>query len=105
MKALIAGFTHSKGIAKQSGKPFDMMAVVALTPAGNVNKENFSKLGVGYEAVELPVAESAKSALLTLTYPCNAQLVIAHEVFAGRLQAVVSGVEHTIPLIEQPMKN
>ncbi|MEN7433759.1 hypothetical protein VA599_23725 [Chromobacterium sp. TRC.1.1.SA] len=104
MKALLAGFTHSKGIAKESQRPFDILSAIVLNPAGNVAKENFSKQGFGYEAVEIPVAASAKSAFMALTYPCRVELAIDHEMFAGKLKAVISGLEHPVNLVEQQAK-
>lgn len=98
MKALIAGFSHMKGIAKQSGKPFDMMRLTVLAPVQSSESEKFSKTAVGYEAADLPVAESAKQAFLGLTYPCLAQLEISHEIFAGKMQAVVNGVSNSAQL-------
>lgn len=104
MNALLAGFTHSKGIGKESQRPFDIISAIVLNPAGNVSKDNFSKQGFGYEAMEIPVTESAKSAFVSLTYPCRVKLVIDHEMFAGKLKAVISGVQHPVPLVEQQAK-
>ncbi|WP_337883059.1 hypothetical protein [Chromobacterium haemolyticum] len=98
MKAILSGFLHMSGIAKQSGKPFDMRTLIVLVPAQNAASEKFNKLGVGYEVAELPVADSAKPAFMSLTYPCHAQLDISHEIFNGKMQPTVNGVSHVVLL-------
>ncbi|UGA37672.1 hypothetical protein JOS77_27490 [Chromobacterium haemolyticum] len=84
MKAILSGFLHMSGIAKQSGKPFDMRTLIVLVPAQNAASEKFNKLGVGYEVAELPVADSAKPAFMSLTYPCHAQRTSATKFSTAR---------------------
>lgn len=104
MQAIIVGFTHTKGTSKDKGTPYDIRTLIILTAAGNANRENFQKLGVGYESAEIPVAEAAHGKFIGLTYPCHADIQLDHEMFAGKLRAIATGVSNAFHLVPKQDK-
>lgn len=104
MQAIIVGFTHSEGISKKNGAAFDIKSLIVLHPAGNVSRENFRKLGVGYEPGEIPVAPSAQGKFVGLTYPCHADIQLDQEFFAGNLRSIAVGVSNAFQLVPKQDK-
>jgi len=94
MKALVAGVVHMKGIAKKTGKPYDMANINTLTPSQSANTADFQKTAFGFEISQIQCATSAieQFAQFQGRFPLELELITDMTQFAGRLVPIVVGV-------------
>ncbi|MBS1156614.1 MAG: hypothetical protein H6R07_2538 [Proteobacteria bacterium] len=94
MKALVAGVSRMKGIAKKSGNPYDMANVNTLTASQSAKTESFTKIGYGFEISQIQCTNDAveQFAAFQGRFPLELELITDMTQFAGRLVPIVVGV-------------
>jgi hypothetical protein len=92
MQAIVAGISRMKGIAKKTGKPYDMCNINTLVAVENVSNESFSKNGFGYEIVQIGATAECVAQFANVKFPATLELVTDMTQFAGRLVPVVVGI-------------
>ncbi len=94
MKALVAGVSRMKGIAKKSGKPYDMCNVNTLSAIQSASTESFTKQGYGFEISQIRCTADAviQFSQFDGRYPLELELITDMTQFAGQLVPIVVGV-------------
>lgn len=91
MQAIAVGLSKMTGTSAKTGAPYEMLRMTILVPNGSVATAKYNKFGLGYEPMDLPVAESAFAKMGQLSFPCQVDLVMDHQPRAGKVEAVVAG--------------
>lgn len=109
MQAIAIGLSKMAGTSKGTGNQYEMHRLTIIIPNKNVSSAKFNKFGLGFEPMDLPVAESAFAKLGSITYPCRIDLTMDHEPRAGKVEAVVAGftgqpvfIDMTMPAAAKP---
>ncbi len=92
MQAIVAGISRMKGIAKKTGKPYDICNINTLVAVENVQNEAFSKTGHGYEIVQIGATAECVAQFANIKFPATLDLITDMTQFAGRLVPVVVGI-------------
>lgn len=94
MKMLVAGVQRIAGTAKQSGSPFDMSNVIALTPI-EITNGKVQINGVGYKQMEIPLDVSCLPQFMAIpqkNYPLVLDLDMEPRPRMGKVETVVVGI-------------
>lgn len=86
------GAYRMTGVAKTSGKPYDMGKLVIEVPVENVAQPNMTRVGYGLTTNELDVAPECV-AKFNFHYPLQLDLEVDQQLQFGRLQAVIVGAK------------
>lgn len=100
MKCTAIGFTEMKGKSSKTGNDFHMIQLNVLTANGNASSGTFNKLGVGFESISIPVEPAVKTKFAMLTYPCNLDLQLDHQMRGQKLEPIVTGLNGEPVLID-----
>lgn len=93
MQATVVGVKRVKGIAKNSGNPFDMSRLLLLSPIESVAQEKFQVAGAGFEVSEVPLDVSALPLFMGVAYPAKLDLIVEPRPFRGGFETVVTGIQ------------
>lgn len=94
MKALVIGISHRKGIAKESGRPYDFAQVTTLEPLKEFESERYTCRGHGLDSAEIKADPSCLSQFAGMKFPAELELVTeARRSPFGQLELVVVGVK------------
>ncbi|WP_283149411.1 hypothetical protein [Silvimonas soli] len=96
MRVLLCGVVNRKGVAKASGKAYDMTQVLALTPVVEKSSQTMDISGVGFECNELDGVQGlvalAKSYNLDFSRgPIHVDLQVTQIIEFGKMKTVIQG--------------
>jgi hypothetical protein len=97
MRVTAKGAYRMTGIAKASGKPYDMGKLVIEVPIENMATPNMTRVGYGTTTNELDVAPDCV-AKFNFQYPCTLDLVVDQQIQFGKLQAIIVDAKRVEPL-------
>jgi len=100
MQAIAIGLSKMAGTSKGTGNQYEMHRLTIIIANKNVSSAKFNKVGLGYEPMDLPVAEVAFPKLQSLIFPCRIDLTMDHEPRGGKVEAVVAGFTGTPVFID-----
>lgn len=99
MRVKAIGAYRMTGVAKTSGKPYDMGKLVILVPVENMASQNMTRVGYGSTVNELDVLPES-IAKFNFRFPCELDLVVDQQLQFGRLQAIIVDAK----VAESPVK-
>lgn len=92
MRVKALGCYRMTGVAKASGKPYDMGKLVIVVPVENMATPNMTRVGYGATVNELDVMPDSV-AKFNFQYPCELDLEMDNVLQFGRLRAVIVGAK------------
>lgn len=99
MRVKALGAYRMTGIAKTSGKPYDMGKLVILVPVGNMATPTMTRVGYGSTVNELDVHPESISKF-NFRYPCELDLIVDQQLQFGRLQAIIVDAKVAEPSVK-----
>ncbi|GAB2879433.1 hypothetical protein GCM10027046_04230 [Uliginosibacterium flavum] len=91
MKLQVLGVKRVKGESKESGAPFDMCRIIALSPIESMASGKLQITGAGFEVAEMSLLPEAMPKFLSLPFPCDVELVIEPRAYRGKFESFVVG--------------
>ena len=92
MRVKALGAYRMTGVAKASGKPYDMGKLIISVPVENMAQPNMTRVGYGTTTNELDVEPEA-IVNFNFQYPCELDLEVGQQIQFGRLQAIITGAK------------
>ena len=90
MRVFAKGAYRMNGVAKTSGKPYDMGKLVIEVPIENVKMPNMNREGFGFTSLELDVEpEAIKN--FAFPFPCYLDIEVAQKLQFGKIQSLIIG--------------
>ena len=97
MRVKAFGAYRMTGVAKTSGKPYDLGKLVILVPVENMATPSMTRVGYGSTVNELDVHPEA-IAKFNFHFPCELDLEVDQQLQFGRLQAIIVGGKRVEPV-------
>jgi hypothetical protein len=91
MKLQILGVKNVSGTAKESGNPFTICRLFAMTPIENGGGGKVTVIGYGFELSEIELDEQALDSFKTVNFPTVLDLETDVRSFMGKMQTIVVG--------------
>jgi len=93
MQLNVIGVKRVKGEGKESGLPYDICRIIALSPVEAVSTSKMQISGAGYEVAEMPLDTDALPKFLGLKFPVSLSLITDARPYRGKFETVVVGFE------------
>lgn len=93
MKAILLGVERSKGIAKESRRPYDIVRFRICSKAEDYANEDMTRTARGFNVAEVEATDEAFALASTLSFPCFIDLDIDQTLRFGKLVPVVAGFD------------
>ncbi len=93
MKLTILGIAHRTGIAKKSGKPFEMCQIMVQKAIETVNSPTFQCTGHGFEVQSLDAHIDLVDSLENQKFPFEGTLKVESTLTGFGLRPLVVGVD------------
>lgn len=95
MKFRVIGAKRIEGLAKASGKPFDMCRAYCLVPV-ETGQGKTVVTGYGSEVAEMELDPLALPQFANLKFPADVELKIEQRFVFGEFRSIVIGVEGAV---------
>lgn len=91
MKITVLGVKTVSGTAKESGNPFNICRLLAMSPIENGGGKNVNVTGYGFELAEIELDPTAFPAFRDVKFPAQLELETDVRPFRGKLETLVVG--------------
>lgn len=91
MKLTVLGVKNISGNAKETGNPFTISRLIAITPIEMVNQKNVQISGHGFEVAELELDPDSLNKFAGLKFPISLDLETDSKAIRGKFETVVTG--------------